>query len=281
MQKNKEVAIRFSNVVFGYSQKQFVPTIKNISFDIYDGEYICIVGSNGSGKSTISKILVGLLKPWSGSVFVYGTLISNFTLKKLRDNVGVIFQNPDNQFIGLTAEDDIAFGLENRLVNSTRMWPIIKQVAGIVNIEQLLHLNANQLSGGQKQRVAIASVLAMDPKIIIFDESTSMLDPTSKKDLKELMIILKEKYHKTIISITHDMEEIIHADRVLVIKNGSLQEFDEPKVVFENENFLKNNCLDFPFTLNLSRLIKNENPKFPLTLDKDKLATEVAKLWKK
>ncbi len=281
MQKDKEVAIRFSNVVFGYSQKQLVPTIKNISFDIYDGEYICIVGSNGSGKSTISKILVGLLKPWSGSVFVYGTLISNFTLKKLRDNVGVIFQNPDNQFIGLTAEDDIAFGLENRLVNSTRMWPIIKQVAGIVNIEQLLHLNANQLSGGQKQRVAIASVLAMDPKIIIFDESTSMLDPTSKKDLKELMIILKEKYHKTIISITHDMEEIIHADRVLVIKNGSLQEFDEPKVVFENENFLKNNCLDFPFTLNLSRLIKNENPKFPLTLDKDKLATEVAKLWKK
>ena len=281
MQKNKEVAIRFSNVVFGYNQKQLVPTIKNISFDIYDGEYICIVGSNGSGKSTISKILVGLLKPWSGSVFVYGTLISNFTLKKLRDNVGVIFQNPDNQFIGLTAEDDIAFGLENRLVNSTRMWPIIKQVAGIVNIEQLLHLNASQLSGGQKQRVAIASVLAMDPKIIIFDESTSMLDPTSKKDLKELMIILKEKYHKTIISITHDMEEIIHADRVLVIKNGSLQEFDEPKVVFENENFLKNNCLDFPFTLNLSRLIKNENPKFPLTLDKDKLATEVAKLWKK
>ena len=281
MQKNKEVAIRFSNVVFGYSQKQLVPTIKNLSFDIYDGEYICIVGSNGSGKSTISKILVGLLKPWSGSVFVYGTLISNFTLKKLRDNVGVIFQNPDNQFIGLTAEDDIAFGLENRLVNSTKMWPIIKQVAGIVNIEQLLHLNASQLSGGQKQRVAIASVLAMDPKIIIFDESTSMLDPTSKKDLKELMIILKEKYHKTIISITHDMEEIIHADRVLVIKNGSLQEFDEPKVVFENENFLKNNCLDFPFTLNLSRLIKNENPKFPLTLDKDKLATEVAKLWKK
>lgn len=281
MQKNKEVAIRFSNVVFGYSQKQLVPTIKNISFDIYDGEYICIVGSNGSGKSTISKILVGLLKPWSGSVFVYGTLISNFTLKKLRDNVGVIFQNPDNQFIGLTAEDDIAFGLENRLVNSTRMWPIIKQVAGIVNIEQLLHLNASQLSGGQKQRVAIASVLAMDPKIIIFDESTSMLDPTSKKDLKELMIILKEKYHKTIISITHDMEEIINADRVLVIKNGLLQEFDEPKIVFENENFLKNNCLDFPFTLNLSRLIKNENPKFPLTLDKDKLATEVAKLWKK
>lgn len=281
MQKNKEVAIRFSNVVFGYSQKQLAPTIKNISFDIYDGEYICIVGSNGSGKSTISKILVGLLKPWSGSVFVYGTLISNFTLKKLRDNVGVIFQNPDNQFIGLTAEDDIAFGLENRLVNSTRMWPIIKQVAGIVNIEQLLHLNASQLSGGQKQRVAIASVLAMDPKIVIFDESTSMLDPTSKKDLKELMIILKEKYHKTIISITHDMEEIIHADRVLVIKNGSLQEFDEPKVVFENENFLKNNCLDFPFILNLSRLIKNENPKFPLTLDKDKLATEVVKLWKK
>ena len=150
-----------------------------------------------------------------------------------------------------------------------------------VDLYKFRNTKVSKLSGGQKQRVAIASVLAMDPKIIIFDESTSMLDPTSKKDLKELMIILKKKYHKTIISITHDMEEIIHADRVLVIKNGSLQEFDEPKVVFENENFLKNNCLDFPFTLNLSRLIKNENPKFPLTLDKDKLATEVVKLWKK
>ena len=281
MENKKEVAIRFTNIVFGYNRKQLIPTIKNISFDIYDGEYICIVGSNGSGKSTISKILIGLLKPWSGSVSIYGTHISNLTLKKLRDNVGVIFQNPDNQFIGLTAEDDIAFGLENRLVNATKMWPIIKQVAGIVNIEDLLHLNANRLSGGQKQRVAIASVLAMNPRIIIFDESTSMLDPTSKKDLKELMIVLKEKYHKTIISITHDMEEIIHADRVLVIKNGSLQEFDKPEVVFENEDFLKNNNLDFPFALNLSRLIKNENPSFPLTLDKDKLAREVSKLWKK
>ena len=281
MQNKKEVAIQFTNIVFGYNRKQLIPTIKNISFDIYDGEYICIVGSNGSGKSTISKILIGLLKPWSGSVSIYGTHISNLTLKKLRDNVGVIFQNPDNQFIGLTAEDDIAFGLENRLVNATKMWPIIKQVAGIVNIEDLLHLNANRLSGGQKQRVAIASVLAMNPRIIIFDESTSMLDPTSKKDLKELMIVLKEKYHKTIISITHDMEEIIHADRVLVIKNGSLQEFDKPEVVFENEDFLKNNNLDFPFALNLSRLIKNENPSFPLTLDKDKLAREVSKLWKK
>lgn len=280
MEIDKKIAVKLSNVEFGYDHKTNNRVIKNLSFDIYDDEYICIVGSNGSGKSTISKIIFGLLKPWSGNVYVYGTLMTNLTLKSIRNKIGIVFQNPDNQFIGLTAEDDIAFGLENRLVNSLNMNDIIQQASSIVSVQHLLGLDAGKLSGGQKQRVAIASVLAMNPSIIIFDESTSMLDPTAKQEIKELMLLLRHKYHKTVISITHDMEEIIKADRVMVIKQGELQRFDKPNVVFEDEEFLKNNSLDFPFALNLSKLLKDKYHDLSLTLDSDKLATEVAKLCK-
>lgn len=281
MSADKKVAIKLSNVQFGYDRKNNIKVIRDLSFEIYDDEYVCIVGSNGSGKSTISQIIFGLLKPWSGQVYIYGTLMTNLTLKSIRDKIGIVFQNPDNQFIGLTAEDDIAFGLENRSVNSLNIGKIIDQVTNIVDVKHLLHFNAGRLSGGQKQRVAIASVLATNPSIIIFDESTSMLDPTAKKEIKKLMSLLRHRYHKTVISITHDMEEIINADRVLVIKEGTIQKFDKPSVVFENEDFLKNNSLSFPFALNLSKLLKDKYKKFPLTLDSNKLAEEVVKLCEK
>ena len=281
METGKKIAVKLFNVQFGYDHKNNNRVIKDLSFEIYDNEYVCIVGGNGSGKSTISKIIFGLLKPWSGQVYIYGTLMTSLTLKSIRDKVGIVFQNPDNQFIGLTAEDDIAFGLENRLVNPLNMSNIIQQASSIVNVQHLLSLDAGKLSGGQKQRVAIASVLAMNPSIVIFDESTSMLDPTAKQEIKELMLLLRHKYHKTVISITHDMEEIIKADRVMVIKQGELQRFGKPDIVFEDEEFLKNNSLDFPFILNLSKLLKDKYHDLPLTLDSDKLATEVAKLCKK
>jgi len=281
MSADKKVAIKLSNVQFGYDRKNNIKVIRDLSFEIYDDEYVCIVGSNGSGKSTISQIIFGLLKPWSGQVYIYGTLMTNLTLKSIRDKIGIVFQNPDNQFIGLTAEDDIAFGLENRSVNSLNIGKIIDHAANIVDVKHLLHFNAGRLSGGQKQRVAIASVLAMNPSIIIFDESTSMLDPTAKKEIKKLMFLLRHRYHKTVISITHDMEEIINADRVLVIKEGTIQKFDKPSIVFENEDFLKNNSLSFPFALNLSKLLKDKYKKFPLTLDSNKLAEEVVKLCEK
>ncbi len=281
MSADKKVAIKLSNVQFGYDRKNNIKVIRDLSFEIYDDEYVCIVGSNGSGKSTISQIIFGLLKPWSGQVYIYGTLMTNLTLKSIRDKIGIVFQNPDNQFVGLTAEDDIAFGLENRSVNSLNIGKIIDHAANIVDVKHLLHFNAGRLSGGQKQRVAIASVLAMNPSIIIFDESTSMLDPTAKKEIKKLMFLLRHRYHKTVISITHDMEEIINADRVLVIKEGTIQKFDKPSIVFENEDFLKNNSLSFPFALNLSKLLKDKYKKFPLTLDSNKLAEEVVKLCEK
>ena len=274
-------AVSFSNVVFSYDPKNPTPTIKGISFDIRQGEYMCIVGSNGSGKSTISKIIVGLLKPKSGEIKIFGNVLNNLTIKSIRNNVGIIFQNPDNQFIGLTAEDDIAFGLENNKINSTMMFDIITTAANIVTVQDLLKLNASRLSGGQKQRVAIASVLAMNPKIIIFDESTSMLDPTSKVELNNLMTMLRDKYGKTIISITHDMEELLRADRVMVIKEGTVQKVGKPSNIFEDEQFLRSNKLNLPFTLEVSKYLHELDDKVDLTLTEDKLVDQLGGLCKR
>lgn len=274
------IAIKFEKVAFGYD-KSFPPLITNLSFNIKKGEYVCIVGSNGSGKSTISKILIGLLKPWSGLISIDGVLITQTTIKKMREEVGIVFQNPDNQFVGLSAEDDIAFGLENKKINPTKMWEIIKIASSIVNIDDLLELDASYLSGGQKQKVAITSVLAMNPNIIIFDESTSLLDPTAKKELKELMLLLKTNYNKTIISVTHDMEEIVHADRVMVINKGQMVSFGDPKDVFSDKEFLLKNKLDVPFSLELSKKISDTVCGFPLVLESKDLLKNINNLCKR
>ncbi len=282
MSDNKQVksiipAVQFKDVVFGYDRTNPTPTVKGVSFILPAGKYICVVGGNGSGKSTISKLLAGLLKPWSGSIYVFGIQQTKYNIKQIRNNIGIVFQNPDNQFIGLTTEDDIAFGLENHKINSTKMFNIIENAASIVNVKHLLGFNASRLSGGQKQRVAIASVLALNPKIIIFDESTSMLDPTAKKEMMDLMVLLREKYHKTIISITHNMEEILKADYVLVIKNGEVQKFDTPFNIFENEAFLANNNLNLPFNLELSKQLKALDGNINLTLNEEKLIEQIIK----
>ena len=271
--------IEIQNLSFSYNNNE--PVVKHVSLKVYEGKYVSIDGHNGSGKSPLARLIIGLLAPNDGKIFVDGEELTHKSIRHIRSKIALVFQNPDNQFIGATVEDDIAFGLENRLVNSLNMNDIIQQASSIVSVQHLLGLDAGKLSGGQKQRVAIASVLAMNPSIIIFDESTSMLDPTAKQEIKELMLLLRHKYHKTVISITHDMEEIIKADRVMVIKQGELQRFDKPSVVFEDEEFLKNNSLDFPFALNLSKLLKDKYHDLSLTLDSDKLATEVAKLCKK
>ncbi|MDE6477294.1 MAG: energy-coupling factor transporter ATPase [Mycoplasmoidaceae bacterium] len=271
MSTNK--AIEFSHITFGYTPDMI--NLDDVSFIVYENEYVCIIGHNGSGKSTLSKVLTGLLKPQNGKIKLFDQEITQTNLKHLRDNVGIVFQNPDNQFIGLTPEDDIAFGLENRKVSPSKMKPIIKEVAKAVNITNLLKLDAQKLSGGQKQRVAIASVLAINPKIIIFDESTSMLDPKGKADLKELMLILKNKYHKTIVSITHDMEEVVNADKVIILKAGKLQRVGTPSEVFENEKFLKEIQLDIPFNLDLSKQLSEKNPKIKPTLKLENLIKQL------
>jgi energy-coupling factor transport system ATP-binding protein len=255
MSNKENKAVEFNQITFGYTDN--VVNLDQITFDIYENEYICIIGQNGSGKSTLSKVLTGLLQPRSGTIRLFGEVVNKLNIKHLRDNIGIVFQNPDNQFIGLTAEDDIAFGLENRKVDPNRMHGIIMAAAQMVNIENLLQKDATSLSGGQKQRVAIASVLAINPKIIIFDESTSMLDPKAKRELKNLMLVLKNKFNKTVISITHDMEEVTNADRVLIMHKGKLLKIGNPKTIFEDRSFLQNIALDIPFSLQLSKSLIN------------------------
>ncbi|MDR3257789.1 MAG: energy-coupling factor transporter ATPase [Mycoplasmataceae bacterium] len=274
--EQKTKAVEFQNVTFGYTNK--LTNLDDVSFDIYDNEYVCVVGHNGSGKSTLSKVLTGLLQPRSGTIKLFGQPISKTNIKHLRDNIGIVFQNPDNQFIGLTVEDDIAFGLENRKVDPARMQNIIMSAAKMVNVENLLEFEATKLSGGQKQRVAIASVLAINPKIIIFDESTSMLDPKAKRELKSLMLVLKNQFAKTVISITHDMEEVTSADRVIIMNGGKLLKTGNPKEVFEDREFLQTISLDVPFSLQLAKSLIGSGVNVQPSLKTNDLVEQIWKL---
>ncbi|QZX49017.1 energy-coupling factor transporter ATPase [Mycoplasma sp. E35C] len=269
---NKNCVIKFENVSFSYNSKKQV--LKNVSYEIYEKEYVCIIGHNGSGKSTMSKLLTGILKPLSGTIYLFGYAISRENIKFLRDNVGIIFQNPDNQFIGITAEDDIAFGLENRKIPRSEIKRIIDSVAEQVGITNILKFEPHKLSGGQKQRVAIASVLAINPNIILFDESTSMLDPKGKKDIKNFMLQLRNQ-GKTVISITHDMEEVVNCDRVLVMDHGNLIKQGDPNEIFKDREFLKEINLDIPFSLDLAMQLNEMDAKINTTLKYNELIDNI------
>lgn len=274
---SSDIVIRFQNVSFAYSEN-FV--VKNVNFEIKKNEYVCIIGHNGSGKSTISKLLTGILKPQIGDIYLYDHIINKNNAKFLRDNIGIVFQNPDNQFIGITAEDDIAFGLENRKFPREEMVKIVHNVAKQVQIEDILKHEPYRLSGGQKQRVAIAGILAINPNVIVFDESTSMLDPKGKLDVKQFMVALKKR-GKSVISITHDMEEVINCDRVFVMDDGHLIKQGKPEEIFSNTEFLRDIKLDIPFTLSLAQLLNKENKKIELSLNYDKLIEGIASCLKK
>lgn len=276
-QNEKEVAVEFNNINFSYNLDPNLLNLKNINFKIFENEYVCIIGHNGSGKSTISKVLTNILKPLSGEIKIFGTPINYYNNKFLRDNVGIIFQNPDSQFIGLTTEYDIAFGLENKKIDPLEMRNIINEVAKTIDITHLLDKDSVSLSGGQKQRVAIASVLAMNPRIMIFDESTSMLDPRGKKELKQIMLDLKRDANKTIISITHDMDEVLNADKVIVLEKGEIKMIGKPNEIFVDEVSLKRMSLDFPFLIKLSKQLKDKNVLSKITINLKELVDEVCK----
>ncbi len=257
---NKDNAIiEVKNISFSYEASK-TKAVDNLNLTITQGSYTCIVGHNGSGKSTLAKIIMGLLKPNTGSVIVKGMVMSSKTIKDIRYNLGVVFQNPDNQFIGASVRDDIAFGLENREVNPDMMDGIINRVTKIVNMNHLLDKEPQNLSGGQKQRVAVAGVLALESNIIIFDETTSMLDPQGRQDVKKIMYDLAQLPNKTIISITHDMEEVLNCDEVIVLRDSKYVGKYSPNDLFSDENFVRENHLDFPFIYKLSKLI---NAKIP------------------
>lgn len=249
-------AVEVSHLSFSYDGQNDV--IKDVSFEIPKGSYTTIVGHNGSGKSTIAKLLIGLLKAKSGEIKILGNTLNEENVYSLRNHVGIVFQNPDNQFIGSTVADDIAFGLENHCVPQEQMQAIIADVAARVNMSDFLDSEPTKLSGGQKQRVAIAGILAIAPDIIIFDESTSMLDPQGKASINEQIQKLHDERNITILSITHDMEEVAQSEYVIVLKDGKVEMQGTPKQIFEHKGKLKEMKLELPFALSFSEKLKNE-----------------------
>ncbi|KKB26589.1 ATPase component of general energizing module [Mycoplasmopsis meleagridis] len=253
--------IKVTDLVFKYptSKKN---ALNGLNLEIKKGQYVAILGHNGSGKSTFSKLLVALYKPLSGKIEIDGITISSETLRKIRKKIGIIFQNPDNQFIGATVEDDIAFGLENAQINPKEMRSIIEMLSEKVGMDKYLNREPQLLSGGQKQRVAIASVLALNPEIIIFDEVTSMLDPKGKRKVLEIIRDIQKQREKTLISITHDMDEAIMADLCIVFANGEVIASGEPKEILKNKEIIEIAKIDSPFIYRLSEKIYGIEPTY-------------------
>ena len=235
--------IELKDICFSYEED--VNVLDNLSLKLSEGEMVAILGHNGSGKSTLSKIIMGLLDPSSGDIYIdgeavcLGGVIDEAKYDEIRGKMGIIFQNPDNQFVGVTVQDDIAFGLENRRIERSEMIKRVQKYSKLVDMEEYLLRNPENLSGGQKQRVAIAGVLAMETDLIILDEATSMLDPKGTREINEMIKKLKTLDNKTIISITHNLEEAVFADRVIVLNKGKIVLDGAPKDVLKEKDTLE------------------------------------------
>lgn len=271
--------LEIKDLSFSYDGEKDV--VNKVSFSIEKGSYTTIIGQNGSGKSTIAKLIVGLLEKKSGDIYVEGELLSLETIDSIRRKVGIVFQNPDNQFIGATVRDDIAFGLENHQVPPEEMDQIINEFSKEVNMSAFLDKEPTKLSGGQKQRVAIAGVLAMAPDILIFDESTSMLDPLGKKEINDLINKIHEEKGLTVISITHDIEEVTKSDHVIVLESGNLVLEGKPEDILTQEKKLVELKLDVPFAYKLSKQLQKEGVKVNTHVDMERLVDELCQLRSK
>lgn len=268
--------IEIEHLSFSYDEQ--IKALDDVSFSIEEGSYTVIVGHNGSGKSTIAKLMIGLMEAQSGIIRVDGTVLKEESVYDILDKIGIVFQNPDNQFIGATVADDIAFGLENHQVPHDQMQAIIDEFAARVNMSKYLNSEPTKLSGGQKQRVAIAGVLAMRPQILIFDESTSMLDPQGKAEINALVKRIHEETGITIISITHDIEEMVSSDHVIVMKEGKVVMDGTPAEVLNNEEELIKMQLDIPFSLKFVNEMKKQGIVLKREIQMEKVVDELCRL---
>ena len=246
--------LEIKNLCFSYDQEH--PVIDDISFKVEKGSFVCMLGHNGSGKSTLAKLIVGLLEKKSGQIFFDDEEMDKKTIKKLQVKTALVFQNPDNQFIGSTVEDDIAFGLENRQFPHDKMQEEIELFADSVNMLDYLKKEPINLSGGQKQRVALAGALILRPEILILDEATSMLDPKGKSTVRKVIDrIHKENPELTIISITHDIDEALLADQVFILSHGKLVGNGAPQTLLRDRETLLSLKLEQPFIYRFERKI--------------------------
>lgn len=250
--------IEFKDVSFSYDKNEG-EVLNNISFTIESNKMTAIIGRNGSGKSTIAKLITGLLIPSSGNIYIDEVEYTESNVDDIRRKIGIIFQNPDNQFVGSTVADDIAFGLENQCLAPSEIKARIDKYSKMTKMDKFLEYNPEQLSGGQKQRVALAGALAMETDLIIFDESTSMLDPQGVKEITKVIKNLKQEVNKTIITITHNIEEVLTADSVIILDEGRIIKQGCPKEVLSDMSLLDSLGLDTPECVKLISLIKEMN----------------------
>lgn len=249
--------IEVSNLFFKYQEDQEDYTLKDVSFHVKPGEWLSIVGHNGSGKSTTARLLDGLLLAESGDIHIAGIKLTEENIWEIRQDIGMVFQNPDNQFVGATVEDDVAFGLENKGISHSEMTNRVTEALALVGMTAFKTREPARLSGGQKQRVAIAGALATRPKILIFDESTSMLDPDGRQELLGTIQTIRQQFDMTIISITHDLDEVALSDRVIVMKSGEIESISTPRELFSRGNDLVALGLDLPFTVRLQESLQD------------------------
>lgn len=255
--EDKNSVIVFKNVSFQY-QSDASFTLKDVSFNIPKGQWTSIVGHNGSGKSTIAKLMIGIEKVKSGEIFYNNQAITDDNFEKLRKDIGIVFQNPDNQFVGSIVKYDVAFGLENHAVPHDEMHRRVSEALEQVDMLERADYEPNALSGGQKQRVAIASVLALNPSVIILDEATSMLDPDARQNLLDLLRKVKSEHNITIISITHDLSEAMEADHVIVMNKGTVYKEGTATEIFDHAEELTTIGLDLPFPIKINQMLGHQ-----------------------
>ena len=258
-----ESIIELGKINYKYQPDDPRPALKDISFTIKQGEWIAIIGHNGSGKSTLAKTINGLLLPESGIVKVGNQTLNEENIWSIRQMVGMVFQNPDNQFVGSTVEDDVAFGLENQGIPREEMVIRVQDALEKVRMIDFAKREPARLSGGQKQRVAIAGVVALRPDIIILDEATSMLDPEGREEVISTIKKIKDESNLTVISITHDIDEAANANRILVMKQGELVNEGTPEQIFSAGPELINLGLDLPFPEKLKSALKQRGIDVP------------------
>ncbi|HES9815553.1 TPA: energy-coupling factor transporter ATPase [Streptococcus pneumoniae] len=254
--------IDVKNLSFRYKENQNYYDVKDITFHVKRGEWLSIVGHNGSGKSTTVRLIDGLLEAESGEIVIDGQRLTEENVWNIRRQIGMVFQNPDNQFVGATVEDDVAFGLENQGLSRQEMKKRVEEALALVGMLDFKKREPARLSCGQKQRVAIAGVVALRPAILILDEATSMLDPEGRRELIGTVKGIRKDYDMTVISITHDLEEVAMSDRVLVMKKGEIESTSSPRELF-SRNDLDQIGLDDPFANQLKKSLSQNGYDLP------------------
>lgn len=273
-------AVTIKNLTFSYENEPS-PCIKGLDLTVREGEFLAVIGRNASGKSTLARLINGLISPLSGEIEVFGLKNTDKeSLFEIRKTVGIVFQNPDNQMVASIVEDDVAFGTENIGLDRESMGDRIEFALKATGTDKFRESMASRLSGGQKQRVAIAGVLAVKPRILILDESTSMLDPRGREEVMEVVRRLNKEENMTVITITHYMDEVVDCDRVAVLIGGRIEKIGTPEEIFSDNDLLKKAGLEPPIPMKIAQRLSKMGIPVPTPLKKEDLLESLLKLLK-